>query len=82
MDCIVWAQKMVATNSTTAQTGRTLGDREDGLESEDIQRILSVSLLDSTPPSATRRAVKSHSRMKRRVKPKATGPMKMKITTT
>ncbi|CAH3165119.1 unnamed protein product [Porites evermanni] len=34
MDCIVWAQKMVATNSTTAQTGRTLGEREDGLEKE------------------------------------------------
>ncbi|CAH3186367.1 unnamed protein product, partial [Porites evermanni] len=46
MDCIVWAQKMVATNSTTAQTGRTLGEREDGLESEDVQRILSDSLLD------------------------------------
>ena len=50
MDCIVWAQKMVATNSTTAQTGRTLGEREDGLESEDIQRILSVSLLDEHAP--------------------------------
>ena len=50
MDCIVWAQKMVATNSTTAQTGRTLGEREDGLESEDIQRILSVSLLDDHAP--------------------------------
>ena len=50
MDCIVWAQKMVATNSTTTQTGRTLGEREDGLQSEDIQRILSVSLLDDHAP--------------------------------
>ena len=31
MDCIVWAQKMAATNLTTVQTGRTLGDLEDGL---------------------------------------------------
>ena len=53
MDCIVWAQKMVATNSTTTQTGRTLGEREDGLQSEDIQRILSVSLLDDHAPECS-----------------------------
>lgn len=32
MDCIVWAQKMAATNPTTAQTGRILGELEDGLK--------------------------------------------------
>ena len=53
MDCIVWAQQMVATNSTTTQTGRTLGEREDGLQSEDIQRTLSVSLLDDHAPECS-----------------------------
>ena len=32
------------------QTERTLGEHEDSLESEDIQRILSVSLLDDHAP--------------------------------
>ena len=50
MYCIVWAQKMVPTNSTIAQTERTLVEHEDGLESEEIQRILSVSLLDDHAP--------------------------------
>ena len=44
---------MVATNSTTAQTGRTLGEREDSLQSKDIQRILSVSLLDDHAPECS-----------------------------
>ena len=35
MDCIVWAQKMAATNPTTAQTGRILGELEDGLKKSD-----------------------------------------------
>ena len=42
-----------ATNSTTEQTGRTLGEHEDGLQSEDIQRILSVSLLDDHTPECS-----------------------------
>ena len=53
MDCIVWAQKMVAKTSTTAQTGRTLGECEDGLESEDIHRILSVFPLDDNAPECS-----------------------------
>ena len=44
---------MVSTKSTTAKTGRTLGERKDGLESEDIQRILSVSLMDDHAPECS-----------------------------
>jgi len=45
MDCIVWTQKMAATDSSAALTERVLAGRDDGLESEDIQRILSVSIV-------------------------------------
>ena len=38
MDCIVWAQKMSATNPNTAQTDRTLGELEDGLKKRDEPR--------------------------------------------
>ena len=45
---------MVAKNSTTAQTpGRTVGEREDSLESEDIQQIFSVSLMDDHAPECS-----------------------------
>ena len=53
MDCIVWVQKIVATNSTTVQTGRTLGECGDGLESEDIRQILSVSPMDDHAPECS-----------------------------
>ena len=82
MDCIVWAQKMVATNSTTAQTERTLEDREDGLESEDIQRILSVSLLDDQAPECSTEGGEISLTDEEESEAKATAPMKMKITTT
>ena len=53
MDCIVWVQKIVATNSTTAQTGRTLGECGDGLESEDIRQILSFFPMDDHAPECS-----------------------------
>ena len=53
MDCIVWVQKIVATNSTAARTGRTLGESGNGLESEDIRQILFVSLMDDHAPECS-----------------------------
>ena len=50
MYCILWAQKMAATDSSAALTERVLAGREDGLESEDIQRSLSVSILEDNMP--------------------------------
>ena len=45
---------MVAKNSTIAQTaGRPVGDREDGLEREDIQQIFSVSLMGDHAPECS-----------------------------
>ena len=40
MDCIVWAQRKVVAESTTTLVV------DGGLEGDDIQRILSVSLID------------------------------------
>ena len=53
MDCIVWAQKMAATDSSAALTERVLAGRDDGLESEDIQRILFVSIVEDNLPECS-----------------------------
>lgn len=44
MDCIVWAQRMVVAESTTTPSAQVSEDG--GLAGDDIQRILSVSLID------------------------------------
>ena len=46
MDCIVWAQRMIATGSNSSPTMPTEILEEKGLASEDIQNILTVSVLD------------------------------------
>ena len=46
MDCIVWAQRMIATESNSSPTMPTEVLEEEGLASEDIQNILTVSVLD------------------------------------
>ena len=43
IDCIVWAQRMIATESNSSPTMRT---EKEGLASEDIQNILTVLELD------------------------------------
>jgi len=53
MDCIAWAQKMAATDSSAALTERVLAGRDDGLESEDIQGILSVSIVEDNLPECS-----------------------------
>ena len=46
MDCIVWAQRMIATESNSSPTMPTEVLEEEGLASEDIENILTVSVLD------------------------------------
>ena len=46
MDCIVWAQRMIATGSNSSPTMPTEILEEERLASEDIQNILTVSVLD------------------------------------
>ena len=49
MDCIVWAQKMAGNFSTASLTAKI--SEEDGLVSEDIQQILSVSIVEENQPT-------------------------------
>lgn len=51
MDCIVWAQKMATTCSSTTLTAKV--SEESGLASEDIQQILSVSIAEENLPSCS-----------------------------
>ena len=51
MDCIVWAQKMAATCPTATSTAKV--SEEDGLASEDIQQILTVSIAEQNLPSCS-----------------------------
>ena len=51
MDCIVWAQKMAATCPTSTSTAKV--SEEDGLASEDIQQILTVSIAKENLPSCS-----------------------------
>lgn len=52
MDCIVWAQKMAVSFPTATLTAKV--SEEDGLASEDIQQILSVSIVEENLPSCSR----------------------------
>ena len=49
MDCIVWAQRKSTIVPSAALTANF--SEEDGLEGEDVRRILTVSLLDENLPS-------------------------------
>jgi len=51
MDCIVWGQKMAATDFSAALTG--LAGHDDGLESEDVQIILFVSIVEDNLPECS-----------------------------
>ena len=51
MDCIEWAQKMAATCPTATSTAKVSG--EDGLASEHIQQILTVSIAEKNLPSCS-----------------------------
>lgn len=50
LGCIVWAQK-VAANCFTAPLTRA--SEEDGLASEDIQQVLSVSIVEENLPTCS-----------------------------
>ena len=54
---------MAATDSGAALTERVLAGCDDGLESEDIQSILSVSIVEDNLPECSTGAA-SHLRMK------------------
>ena len=51
MDCIVWAQKIAATCPTALLTAKV--SEKDGLASEDIKQILSVSIVKENLPSCS-----------------------------
>ena len=51
MDCIVWAQKIAATCTTASLTAKV--SEQDGLASEDIKQILSVSIVEENLPSCS-----------------------------
>ena len=46
MDCIIWAQSLIAADSMASSTLTTQISEDDGLAGEDVQRILAVSLID------------------------------------
>ena len=51
MDCIVWAQKIAATCTTASLTAKV--SEQDGLASEDIKHIISVSIVEENLPSCS-----------------------------
>ena len=57
MDCIVWAQKMAANCSTAPLTAKV--SEEDGLASEDIQQILSVSIVEENLPTCSQPEIRT-----------------------